>query len=410
MVIRKFYDAAVADAGGGETQTVEQVDLGNISPAQAMAKFGSKSDENSVGSIPKDIIEKEEVEKPVEETTVAKTDETPIAEKPTSETSQEKQEVPAEEPKAEEKQSIVAETPKVPTLDEVLKTNQPEAVLKALGFDDEKTALIQDLKEIDPKLVGIIQAWKSGQLEGYVKELSTDYSKMTAEEVMRHQLRQEYPKATPKQLEALYKAEVVERYKIAPDMYSDEEVEYGRELLEVKADKYRDTLIANQEKFLLPKPPEPKAEPVPDISAEQKAKENVETYVRTLKEDPYTKNIIADKKLTLGEGVEKFSFPVEPKELIDVLSNGEKWAETMFDDNGAIKTEHQLLIATVAKYGKKFLDAYALHYKGLGGKEVIEPIDNAKPPEGSKPSKSDSLPTSAAGLMAKQGVRRNAGE
>lgn len=404
MFIRKFYDAEVTDAGGG-TETAE---VTTLSPAEAMAKFGSKSDENRVVA-PVDINEKKEVEKPVEETTVAKAVETPIAEKPTSETSQEKQEVPVVEQKVEEKQPIVAEPQKVQSLEEVLKTNQPEQIFKALGFDDEKAALVSELKDIDPKMVGIIQAYKNGTLGDYVKELSTDYSKMTAEEVMRHQLRQEYPKATPKQLEALYKAEVVERYKIDPDMYSDEEVEYGKELLDVKADKYRDTLIANQEKFLLPKPPEPKAEQVADNTAELKAKENVENYVRTLKEDPYTKNIIADKKFTLGEGKEKFSFPVDAEELIDVLSNGEKWAETMFDDKGAIKTEHQLLIATVAKYGKNFLDAYALHFKGLGGKEVIEPINNAKPPENSTSSKSDPLPTSAAALMAKQGVRRTGG-
>ncbi len=404
MFIRKFYDTAV-DEGGGEAAVAEPIQM---SAAEAMAKHGSKSDENRVEA-PVDINEKKEVEKPVEETTTAKVEETPIAEKPASETSQEKTEVLAEVPKVEEKQPIVAETPKAQTLAEVLKTNQPEQIFKALGFDDNKVALVSELKDIDPQMVGIIQAYKDGTLGDYVKELSTDYSKMTAEEVMRHQLRQEYPKATPKQIEALYKAEVVERYKIDPEIYSEEEVEYGRDLLDVKADKYRDTLIANQEKYLLPKPPEPKLAQPPDNSAELKAKENVETYVRTLTEDPYTKNIIADKKITLGEGEEKFSFPVDANALIDVLSNGEKWAETMFDETGAIKTEHQLLIATVAKYGKGFLDAYALHYKGLGGKEVIEPINNAKPPEKSTTSKSDPLPTNAAALMAKQGVRRTGG-
>jgi len=405
MFIRKFYETAV-DEGGGEAAVAEPIQM---SAAEAMAKHGSKSDENRVEA-PVDINEKKEVEKPtVDEPATAKVEENPTDEKPASETSQEKTEVPVDVPKVEEKQPIVAETPKTQTLEEVLKTNQPEQIFKALGFDDDKVALVSELKDIDPKMVGIIQAYKDGTLGDYVKELSTDYSKMTAEEVMRHQLRQEYPKATPKQLEALYKAEVVERYKIDPEIYSDEEVEYGRDLLDVKADKYRDTLIANQDKFLLPKPPEPKAEQVADNTAELKAKENVENYVRTLKEDPYTKNIIADKKFTLGEGKEKFSFPVDPEELIDVLSNGEKWAETMFDDKGAIKTEHQLLIATVAKHGKNFLDAYALHFKGLGGKEVIEPINNAKPPENSTSSKADPLPTNAAALMAKQGVRRTGG-
>lgn len=400
MFIRKFYEADVADASGGETAVAEPV---QIIAAEAMAKFGSKSSEDSVAE-PIDINEKKEVEKPKdEETATAKVEETKTDEKPASETSQEKQ-TPIEETKKEETTPIAQAPEKVLTLEEVLKTNQPDTVLKALGFDDEKVALVQELKDIDPKLVGIIQAWKSGQLGDYVKELATDYSKMEAEDVMRHQLRVDYPKATERQLEILYKKEIVEKYNL--DSVDEDEVAEGKELLAAKADKYRDSFIANQDKYLMPNPPEKKAEVVPDNTAEQKAKENIEAYVKNLTEDSYTKNIIADKKLTLGEGEEKFSFPVEPQELIDVLSNGEKWAETMFDDKGAIKTEHQLLIATVAKYGKSFLDAYALHFKGLGGKVVTDKIDNAKPPENNTSSKADPLPTSAAAAMAKSGVRR----
>lgn len=400
MFIRKFYEADVADASGGETAVAEPV---QISAAEAMAKFGSKSSEDSVAE-PIDINEKKEVEKPKdEETATAKVEETKTDEKPASETSQEKQ-TPIEETKKEETTPIAQAPEKVLTLEEVLKTNQPDTVLKALGFDDEKVALVQELKDIDPKLVGIIQAWKSGQLGDYVKELATDYSKMESEDVMRHQLRVDYPKATERQLEILYKKEIVEKYNL--DSVDEDEVAEGKELLAAKADKYRDSFIANQDKYLMPNPPEKKAEVVPDNTAEQKAKENIEAYVKNLTEDSYTKNIIADKKLTLGEGEEKFSFPVEPQELIDVLSNGEKWAETMFDDKGSIKTEHQLLIATVAKYGKSFLDAYALHFKGLGGKVVTDKIDNAKPPENNTSSKADPLPTSAAAAMAKSGVRR----
>jgi len=401
-MFRKFYDAAVADGGGAETEVLE---VSTLSPAEAMAKFGSKSDENSAIEVPKDIIEKKEVEKPVEETTTAKVGENPIAEKPASETSQEKQ-IPEEKPKEEVKQPIVAETPKAPTLEEVLKTNQPEQIFKALGFDDKKVALIQALEGIDnDKVVGIIQSWKSGNLQDYVKELATDYSKMEPEDVMRHQLRLDYPKATPRQLEILYKKEVIDAYNL--DSVDEDEAAEGRELLSAKADKYRDSFIENQDKYLLPKPPEPT---VPDNSAELEAKKNVENYVKVLTEDPYTKNIIADKKLVLGEGEEKFSFPVDANSLIGVLSDGKEWAATMFDDTGAIKTQHQLLVASVAKYGMDFLNAYALHYKGLGAKEVTEPIKNAKPPEGTTTAKGDILPTSAAQAMAKGGVRRNGGE
>jgi len=402
MFIKKFYDADVADAGGGEAAVAEPV----MTAAQAMAQHGKKSDENSGDVAPIEIPEKKEEAKKEEPVTAA----TATSEVPKEEAKAEtpKAEVQAEEAKKEETQPIVAEAPKVPTLEEVLKTNQPDTVLKALGFDDEKVALVQELKDVDPKVVGIIQAWKSGQLGEYVKELSNDYSKMEAEEVMRHQLRVEYPKANQRQLDILYKKEVVDAYNLDSD-YPDE-VEEGKLLLGAKADKYRDSFISNQDKYLMPKPPEPKAEVVPDNSAELKAKENVEKYVKEIENDPYTKDIIANKKITLGEGEEKFSYPVDYSSLIGNLTDGEKWVSVMYDkDTGAPRISHQLLIAAVAEYGMEFLDAYAKHFKGLGAKEVVEPIDNASPADKSTPAKSDPLPTSAAQAMAKSGVRRNSG-
>lgn len=395
MFIRKFYEADVADAGGGEAAVVE------MSAAEAMAKMGSKSDES--GKIPDPIdIQVKKDEPKVEEKTpeVATTKEEPKTEEPPE---PEKKE-PVVEAKVEEKAPIVQEATKPQTLDEVLKNNQPEAIFKALGFDDEKAELVSKIKDIDPKVVGIIQAYEKGLLGDYVKELATDYSKMEPEDVMRHQLRLDYPKANAKQLEILYKKEIVEAYNLDSD--DETEVAEGRELLAAKADRYRDSFIANQDKYLMPEKPEPKTEPVADNTAEIQAKENVENYVRKLTEDPYTKDIVANKKITLGEGDEKFSYPVDPNSLISVLSDGKEWAATMFDEEtGALKTQHQFLIAAVAKHGMDFLNAYGLHFKGLGAKEVVEPIENASKPDNSSPAKSDPLPTSAAALMAKQGKR-----
>lgn len=404
MFIKKFYDADVADAGGGEAAVAEPV----MTAAQAMAQHGKKSDENSGDVAPIEITEKKEEAKKEEPVTAA----TATSEVPKEEAKAEtpKAEVQAEEPKKVETQPIVAEPVKVPTLDEVLKANQPDTVLKALGYDDEKVALVSEMKDLDPKVVGIIQAYKNGTLGEYAQALSTDYTKMSDEDVMRHQLRKEYPKVSDAAFEALFEDEVLDKYKLDSDVYSEAERAKGKLLLEAKAAKYRDELVANQEKYLMPKPPEPKAEVVPDNSVELQAKENVEKYVKEIENDPYTKDIIANKKITLGEGEEKFSYPVDYSSLIGNLTDAKKWVSVMYDkDTGAPRTSHQLLVAAVAEHGMEFLDAYAKHFKGLGAKEVVEPIDNASPADKSTPAKSDPLPTSAAQAMAKSGVRRNSG-
>lgn len=408
--IRKFYDAAVAEPAGAVTEEAPA----QMSMAEAMAKHGKKTDENSPPAQPAVVIpeKKEEVKK--EEPVVAATA-TPASseEKPASEPP--KQEIKVEEPVKVETPPIAAEPPKVPTLDEVLKKNQPEAIFKALGFDDDKVALIQDLKDIDPKLVGIIQAWKGGSLGDYISALGTDYTKMTDEEVMRHQLRQEYPKVSAAALEALFEDEVTERYKLNSELYTEAEVTKGRLLLEAKAAKFRDELIAKQQQYLMPKPPEPKPAPVPDNSAELAAKENLDSYVREISDDPYTKDIFANKKLTLGEGETKFAFPVDPQALINNLSDAPTWVANMFDkvkgadgrEYSVPKTKHQMLVAAVAQYGESLFEAYGKHFKSLGAKEVTEPIDNASKPDNATPAKAEVNPISFAEAMAKKGRRVN---
>lgn len=225
MTFRKFYNADAGEAVASEMVAT--------STAEALARFGKKSDEN-VADLPPVQIKGNEVETK-EETTPpdAKSEEVSTNENPISETTQ-KTEVKVDEPKVEEKAPIVQEQPKAATLDEVLKNNQLDTVLNALGFDDEKADFVSKLKDADPKLVAIMQAYENGTLGDYVKELSTDYTKMSAEDVMRHQLRLEYPKASERALEAIYKEEIINRYKLDPDTYTDDEIENGKLLLEAK--------------------------------------------------------------------------------------------------------------------------------------------------------------------------------
>lgn len=402
-LFRKFYDADIADAGG-ETQVVEEQHQEQLSPGEALAKFGQKSDENRVA--PVNIPEKKEEVKQETETKAATAEGT--------ETEEQKSETPQEN-QVEAKQG---ETPKItepakPTLEEVLKINNPDTVLKALGFDDQKAKFVSELKDVDPKILNIIDAYKQGTLGEYVKVLSTDYTQMSAEEVMRNQLRQEYPKATEKQLEILYRREIVDAYNL--DSVDDDLAEEGKLLLEAKAEKYRDKFIEKQSEYFIPKANEPKADVVPE-NTEELQKQQLEAYKKDLLDNPYTKDIVASKKITFGEGDEKFSFSVEPTELVDILADGSKWVEALYDKqkvNGEDRLipniEKQMLVALVAKHGTKFLDEYAKHHKAIGGKSVVEPIDNASVPDRSKPAKSEAEPTSPAAMLARKGVRSTGG-
>ncbi len=296
-------------------------------------------------------------------------------------------------------------------MQEVLKNQQPDTVLKELGYDDNLVKFLSTVKELDPKVLNFLNTWKEkGDVTGYLKEWTTDYSKMSAEDVMRHQLQTDYPTASPQQLEALFKREVTKAYSLDSD--DEMEAAEGKLLLDAKADRYRESLVQKQKDYLFPTPPEPKAIE-PDNSAEI-AKQELEVYKGIITGDPYTKNIFAKNQISFGGGDEPYNQPVKPDELTAVLYDTTEWNKGLFEhtvlSNGEVKfdfnkpnVEKQMLLAAVHKYGMKLFDDIALHYKSLGGKSVNDLIENPSNTNGGTPSPADVAPKSVAEAMARQG-------
>lgn len=415
--IRKFYDTSVDEGvGGGEAAVIEQKAPASI--AEAMAKHGVKNSGMDMVATPINIGTKEVKEEVVKEEKPASAATATKVETPETAKSETKQEA-----KVEKKEEVVEtkkeETTKPqPTFDEVLKTQPKNAVFKALGLNDKTISLLDEVNGLDDKTIGLLLSHKEGKVADYLRELSTDYNKMTSEEVMRHQLRLDYPKANQKQLDALFNKEVVDAYNLDSD--DDDEKETGQMLLDAKAEKYRDGFIEKQKDFLVPKY-EPKSAEVPDNSKEIEAEnKRFETYKATVNDNPVIKDIMANKAVVFGEGDEKFTFKVEkPEDITNVLFDTNKWLETQFEVEkgvdgkitkvGEPKTENQMLTALVALYGKDFLNAYAKHYKSLGGKSVVKTIDNAKETDTDTATKSEKQPTTPAEFMARQGQLNHGG-
>lgn len=385
-LLTKFYNTDAPD-----------VPSAPVSMAEAMAKSGSRINPSDEGGQPPVNI----TEKKVEATTAPAS--TPAATATSTQIAEQAKQdppKPAEQPKNDATQ--IAEPPKAGSWKEVLKSQQPDTVLKELGFDDRQVKLFNTASQ-DAKMLAFFEHWmNNGNTNDYLKELNTDYSKMPPEEVLRQQLRLEYPEASEKGLNALFKAEVLNAYKLDPDMYSPEEVEESRELMTAKADKFRKTLIERQQQFLIPKAPEPKA-PEPDnrIQEQQKA---VEAYKSLISENKLSKDILASKVLPIGEGDDRFNYPLpEPQEVIDMLWDGDKWGNAMKNASGEPDVDKQILVAAFASNPQKFLKDYAQHFLSLGGKKAIDPLENASVPEMGTESKSESAPKSMAEALAKSG-------
>ncbi len=404
--LRKFHDAEAQVNEGG----------GGINIAEIMAQKGVLNNTDQMVAEPLEIKPDNQGEfKPDATLTPDATSNVEEKKEEAKPESQQQPEVKVEEPKPVEVATPpTVEVPKQETWQEVLKKQPNETVLKELlGVDDDKVSFVKEMLELDPKMVAFLQTWKKdGDVKGYLREMTTDYQKMNAEEVMRHQLRQEYPKASEAQLNAIFKREIIEAYKLDAEVYSAEEVAEGQLLLDAKADKYRDGFVANQEKFLLPKPPEEKPlQPV--VETQPEVNHDFENYKLQLTDNQLTKEVFDKKYLTIGEGDDKFNLPIaEPNALTEVLFDSAKWAAAIFDkkvdatgkETFVPKTAKQLLIAAIATDDVGTMREIARYYKELGGSKTINSIDNAKVIENNGSpinQKSDLTPAQA---MAKGGV------
>lgn len=394
----KFFDAQVAEPpAGGAAPSI----------AALMAKSGTLSTGNE-GVIPSINIETKNEPTPAKEpapaiANAAKESGTassnpPIEAKPTA--------TPQTEP-------VVSQ----PSWQEVLKTQQPDTIFKELGYGEPLAKFLNGRKDIDPKMLSLIDHWEknNGDIKPYLAALSTDFGKMPPEEVMRHHLREQYPELDAKQLDRLYKLKVVDRYKLDPQNYSEEEVADGQIELLADVKEVRNKLIQSQTDFLLPKP-EPKTAEAEQF--EQQRKADFEAYRSQLTDDPYTKKIFENKKLTIGEGDDAYSADIDPQSVVDSLLNPDKWVSNFYTavtkPDGKVEyqpdIEKQILIASFAKDPKGFLKDYAKYFKSLGGKSAIESIDNAKPVTTTATAHAEVETSNPAAAAAKRGKLTRGGE
>ena len=412
-MIKKFYEAAAEGQTSMPTAEATQQQAQHPQPlsvAAMMAKEGKIADTSTVRNY-EPVVIKPGDEKP------------PTTEPPATEPV-------AAEPKVEEKSDsptpptepvnppIATEEPvKTVTWQEQLKTAQvqPDEVLKEIGFAPETIGFVKELKDgLDPKMVAFFNVWKSGgDVAGYLKEMTVDYGKMNPEQLMRYKLREDYPTVSDTALNKLYEAQVISKYNL--DSEDETEREVGQELLSADAEKERSKFIQRQQEKLLPKAPEAK----PDTSKEdaikaeqQRVQEFIESSKNTVKEDALTKSIFANKAYTFGEGEDKFTYPVDPEKVATTIYDANQWDSIIWkNENGKVvpNVQNQVLVNLIGNYGSDFLQKLADHYKSIGSKSAIAPLENASPTTPQMVRTAAEPPKNAAEAMARGGMRISGG-
>jgi len=72
---------------------------------------------------------------------------------------------------------------------------------------------------------------KTGDLTPYLQAKTVDFSTMDDAAIMRRNLREQYPDVSEKAFDRLFQQQVVDKFKLDPEQWGEDDVELGKELL-----------------------------------------------------------------------------------------------------------------------------------------------------------------------------------
>ena len=326
------------------------------------------------------------VEAPVAETPISGIDniipDTPVIETPTPETPT--PETPVVETPVEENVSnfnmevegvqspaaAPAVAPPTFNFDEEIKKIPRNELLKKAGVTDFAI-------EMDEYLA------KGGNAADYLNAKSIDYNKISDEDLVKSDLRKEYPGFSAEDIDELFLA----KYKDI-DAVDPTDLDRKRSELQLRADafKARQAKIEQQQKFKIPDAPIlQKNEAYEQWKTEQESQSKlIEQGKQWFLQHDATKALNESKRVTisLGEGVAPFNFNVDKPELItqNLTDGGETWNKLTSTKTGEPDVPKQQLLTLIAFNPQKFINDIFNYGVSTGQRKLVSEGQNATKP------------------------------
>jgi hypothetical protein len=246
-----------------------------------------------------------------------------------------------------------------------IKNVSQEEILKELGFDDFDIELKNHRKN-------------GGDPADYLFAKAIDYNKVSDAELVKSDLRTQYPTLTPSQIDLIFN----KRYGASEDA-TDEEKEYAAVTLTMDAQTKRQQKITEQQKFKIAAPiatgKSPEQLQQEQNAAHQQQVQSQQQALQWFANHEATKNLMTSKRvaLDLGEGV-TFNVNVDkPESLMRVITDSEVWQKITTTPQGEPDVEALKEIALFALNRKKFKTDLFNYGKSFGLRTVVEEGRNA---------------------------------
>lgn len=244
-----------------------------------------------------------------------------------------------------------------------------------------------DLKD-DALANKLLAAYKAGpeEFKRFNEAMGTDWKGMSDEDVIKHDLRGQYPKLSQKAFDRLYEDELA-KYGIG-ESFDEVAEEIGKAQMQRKASEVRNAQVAIQEQYQIADRSQPSAEQVAQQQAaaqqQQQALADLENYVIN---EPSFRDFETKRGITLGAGDEAFNLaaPANINLKQDILEGypqefflKDKDGKVVNDKNGQPKydVEKAILMRVIASDPKGWWDKAVSYGRTLEKKAVDKELRN----------------------------------
>jgi hypothetical protein len=227
---------------------------------------------------------------------------------------------------------------------------------------------------------------KTGDLTPYLQAKTVDFSTMDDAAVMRRNLREQYPDVSEKAFDRLFQQQVVDKFKLDPEQWGEDDVELGKELLRSEAQKLRTQYMDWQKKFVAP---EPQANP--EAEAQETAmQEAIAQFEKSVSENSLTRSILEAKRLSIKTGDDEFNYELQnPQDMVEMTLDNNKFFQQFASGENQLDYSKWYKTVAYSQNPEQFERALINFGKTLGRSEVTKEIKNpSTAPVGDVPTES----------------------
>jgi len=213
---------------------------------------------------------------------------------------------------------------------------------------------------------------KNGNLLPFLEATKADYDGMAPEDLVRHNLRKEYSELSDSAFDKLYKQEVINKYKLDEDEFTDDEIELGKQLLQRDANRIKQTLLKEREEFL---------QPQQEVVQEEQTNFQ-EEWSNTVLQDSYTNNLLNEKSISIDVDGEAFNYEVDdPQSMIDMTVDNSKFFNLFLDKSGQVDLNKWYKVVAFAMEPDTYDKSLVNHGKTYGVTQVEQELKNPDTPK-----------------------------